>query len=517
MANAKETCESLMGYLKWCMLAACTVGPGTVIVCSKGGADYGVSLMWALIAACFLAFMLQSEASRLTICSGMSFGQAIRVLFKRDNSGDSGSGEEGGGEKMPKSAVAVVVGVAIGNTAYTANTIVGGLSALYILYENNDWFRIIQSIVLGSMVLLALLRGNINQIGNGLGVIVMAMTLIFLITACQVSVPAGDFFYGLFVPHIPAGSSSTTLAMVGTTCLPFNAFLAVSMVDRSDPEPQKSIQKMKRGIGFATVMTGIISILIVVIGSDISLIQGQSFAVPDLGIAVGKSLGSVAKVLFCIGLYAAALSSAITCPLGISLTAQQVFLDGRDEADHDAQNVDNGQTNIGFFPRNWDRKGWRTSGKYYNWTMIACVGISVLAAAVGADTVVVIFLASIINGLLLPIIAVLLFFCLNDPRIMPLHEIPSKFMNCCLIMCMFVSIVLAFNEIMNKISLVLALLGVTSNTPDRAWDPVINIGIAFGIACVAVSFLVWLAHKRFSRYVGTRLQDKNSTMAVTPA
>lgn len=39
--------------------------------------------------------------------------------------------------------------------------------------------------------------------------------------------------------------------------------------------------------------------------------------------------GRVAQVCFCIGLYAAAYSSAITIPLGAALTAQQMFLEGR--------------------------------------------------------------------------------------------------------------------------------------------------------------------------------------------
>ena len=50
----------------------------------------------------------------------------------------------------------------------------------------------------------------------------------------------------------------------------------------------------------------------------------QDFEIEDLGTLIGDTLGHGAKVLFCVGLYAAAYSSAITCPLGSALTAQQV-------------------------------------------------------------------------------------------------------------------------------------------------------------------------------------------------
>jgi Mn2+/Fe2+ NRAMP family transporter len=47
--------------------------------------------------------------------------------------------------------------------------------------------------------------------------------------------------------------------------------------------------------------------------------------IEDLGNKIGENVGEVGKVFFCAGLYAAAYSSAITCPLGAALTAQQIL------------------------------------------------------------------------------------------------------------------------------------------------------------------------------------------------
>ena len=64
------------------MLAACTVGPGTVVNCSRAGAEYGLTLTWALVFASILAFTLQEGTARLTIVSGKSLGQCLAIKYK---------------------------------------------------------------------------------------------------------------------------------------------------------------------------------------------------------------------------------------------------------------------------------------------------------------------------------------------------------------------------------------------------------------------------------------------------
>lgn len=71
--------------LTWSMLAACTVGPGTVVTCARAGAEDNLVLMWCLVAASAVAYILQEESGRLTMVSGTSFGHALRVKFAKDN------------------------------------------------------------------------------------------------------------------------------------------------------------------------------------------------------------------------------------------------------------------------------------------------------------------------------------------------------------------------------------------------------------------------------------------------
>ena len=63
--------------LTWPMLAACTVGPGTVVTCARAGAEDDLVLIWCLVAASSVAYILQEESGRLTMVSGSSFGHAL--------------------------------------------------------------------------------------------------------------------------------------------------------------------------------------------------------------------------------------------------------------------------------------------------------------------------------------------------------------------------------------------------------------------------------------------------------
>ena len=50
-------CASLRALLVWTVLTASTIGPGTVTMCSKAGADYGATLVWAVLISAAIARM----------------------------------------------------------------------------------------------------------------------------------------------------------------------------------------------------------------------------------------------------------------------------------------------------------------------------------------------------------------------------------------------------------------------------------------------------------------------------
>ena len=112
--------KGIGSMLYWTMLAACTVGPGTVVTCARAGAEYDLSLIWALVFASVLAYTLQEGTARLTIVSGKSLGQCLRVKYRH-------------AAKIYDTALIcwlVGVSVFIGNTLYECNNWAGGIDAI---------------------------------------------------------------------------------------------------------------------------------------------------------------------------------------------------------------------------------------------------------------------------------------------------------------------------------------------------------------------------------------------------
>ena len=56
------------------------------------------------------------------------------------------------------------------------------------IHQDAAWFRVLMSVVMGGLTLLALLFADVDKLGQILGVLVMGMTIIFATTAAKVRV-----------------------------------------------------------------------------------------------------------------------------------------------------------------------------------------------------------------------------------------------------------------------------------------------------------------------------------------
>ena len=69
--------KELISMMYWSMLAACTVGPGTVVTCARAGAEQGLQLVWALVFATCMAYTLQVRRK----CTGQHINCSARLIF----------------------------------------------------------------------------------------------------------------------------------------------------------------------------------------------------------------------------------------------------------------------------------------------------------------------------------------------------------------------------------------------------------------------------------------------------
>ena len=170
--------KEMASILYWMMLAACTVGPGTVVTCARAGAEFDLSLIWALVFATAMAFTLQEGTARLTIVSGRSLGQCLRVKYRHST-------------KLFNAAIIcwVVAGlVIIGNTLIEANCWAGGIDAIMAIPGVTDLegssavgLRVGSCVAYAVIVLLLLYWDKTEMLGICLGMVMMGMVTLFLI------------------------------------------------------------------------------------------------------------------------------------------------------------------------------------------------------------------------------------------------------------------------------------------------------------------------------------------------
>ena len=190
--------QEAASLLYWTMLAACTVGPGTVVTCARAGAEFDLQLIWALLFASLLAYTLQEGTARLTIVSGKSLGQCLRVKYRN-------------GAKIYDTAVIcwfVAVAVFLGNTLYESNNWAGGIDAVLSMPGTSPCpqggplnstgvskpclapgamtgLRVGSCLAYATVVLALLYWDKTDKLGILLGMVMMMMVTLFLIVVIQ--------------------------------------------------------------------------------------------------------------------------------------------------------------------------------------------------------------------------------------------------------------------------------------------------------------------------------------------
>ncbi len=349
------------------MVAAAFIGPGTVTTASVTGARFGYALLWTIAFSIVATIVLQEMSARLGLVSREGLGEALRGQF--DN------------PVLSYISVALVVSaIGVGTAAYEAGNILGGAAGLATItgVPETVWGPVM-GLVAGAL----LLSGRYRLIERVLVALVAVMAVAFVVDAILIGPDVGALFAG-FVPHVPGGSLVLVTGLIGTTVVGYNLFLHASNVQERWHGPDE-LPDCRADTVASIVVGGLITMAILVTaaaafprGTDISDVGVMAQQLEPLA-------GTWAKYLFSIGLFAAGFTSSTTAPLaGAYATAGAL--------------------------------GWETdlSSTRFRaiWGTIVAVGI--VASLVGGSPVQVIVFAQVVNGVLLPIIAVFLIYAMND-------------------------------------------------------------------------------------------------------
>lgn len=390
------------------LIAAAFIGPGTVTVCSISGASYGFTLLWAVLLSIFATIILQEMSARLGLIYGKGLAEAVKSQVSN---------------KWIKWAVIglMLAAILVGNSAYEAGNISGGVLGLEIIWPNSELLIGSMTInylvlVLGFLAFLILYIGNYKILEKVLVSLVLLMSLSF-ITAAILTKP--DWYLvikGLFIPSQPEGSLLTIIGLVGTTVVPYNLFLHSALVKEKWTD-KTDLRKAQNDTIISILLGGLVSMSIVISAAAVNNTEIANGV--DLAKGLEPLFGVYAQYFLGVGLFAAGITSAITAPMAAAYVAKGCF-------------------------------GWTGGIKStpFRLVWILVLGIGIITASLNLKSIEIIQFAQIANGLLLPIVAVFLWYILNQTQIMGQYK-NSVWQNILTAVIVFFTIMLSIKTFYN--------------------------------------------------------------------
>jgi len=357
------------------LVTAAFIGPGTVVTASLAGANFGFSLLWAILFSALATMILQEMTARLGIVTQQGLGEnlvqhltnpIVKLLC----------------------VFLVVSAIVIGNAAYEGGNIAGaslGLNtfASFQIGSLSGW-----PLVIGFAAFLLLATGSYKIIETALIVLVFLMSAAFLLTFILIQPDITALLSGLFIPSIPTGSMLTVIALIGTTVVPYNLFLHASSVSKKWHSADQ-LPEARKDLLLSIPLGGLISLAIV--STAAMAFFGQSVelkSAADIAPALQPLFGDKAEVLMAIGLFAAGISSSVTAPLAAAYALNGIL-----------------------------EKNWQLTDKGFKAVWLAILILGVIPASLGFKPVSIIWFAQVANGIMLPLITGFLLFLMNSHQL----------------------------------------------------------------------------------------------------
>lgn len=388
------------------LIAAAFIGPGTVTVCTLAGAQFGFTLLWAMVFSIVATIVLQEMAARLGLISKKGLASSLRKEISN-----------------PTVKILVIIlvmaAIMVGNAAYEAGNISGGVLGLEAIVEDVTFLiggKTIKvfSILIGFIAFILLYIGNYKLLEKSLISLVIVMSLSFVITAVLTRPDFYNIVKGLFIPSFPEGSILTIMALIGTTVVPYNLFLHASIV-REKWKNKTDLKKVRKDTIVSISLGGVISIAIIICA--VAITTTEVTGAEDLAMGLEPLFGIYAKYFLAVGLFAAGITSAITAPLAAAYVAQECF--------------------------NWEYD--LKSRKFRSiWIVILVLGV--IFSSIGFKPIEVIKFAQVANGILLPIIAGFLLWVMNRSSVLGKYR-NTKFQNILGLIIVIITLVLGIKSI----------------------------------------------------------------------
>lgn len=296
----QKLAKGLALFLPGIFLLGFNIGTGSVTAMAKAGADYGMSLLWTIIASCLCTFFMINLYGRYTLVTGETALQAFRKHIHPSvgifflvalTFGVCGS-------------VMGVMGI-VADICYewSKSAIDGGISPVYF------------AAFFVSLVYFIFWNGKTQFFERSLAVIVAIMSACFLINFFIMMPPPIEIIAGL-LPSIPQVSTATDkgpflviASMIGTTVFSGLFIIRTTLVKEAG-WTLADYKKQRNDAIFSVFLMFIISASIMAAAAGTLHVEGIELSKASQMISILEPLaGSLATSIFAFGLIAAGVSS----------------------------------------------------------------------------------------------------------------------------------------------------------------------------------------------------------------
>ncbi|GAA6186595.1 MULTISPECIES: Nramp family divalent metal transporter [Aliiglaciecola] len=292
--------QGLALFLPGIFLLGFNIGTGSVTAMAKAGAEYGMSLLWTIIASCLCTFFMINLYGRYTLITGETALQAFRKHI-----------HPGVGIFFLVALTFGVCGSVMGVMGIVADicyewsksAIDGGIAPIYFA----GFFL--------SLVYFIFWNGKTEFFERSLAVIVAIMSACFLINFFIMMPPPMEILKGL-IPSIPEVTSATDkgpflviASMIGTTVFSGLFIIRTTLVKEAG-WTLADYNKQRNDAIFSVFLMFIISASIMAAAAGTLFVEGIGLSKASQMIGILEPLaGTLATSIFAFGLIAAGVSS----------------------------------------------------------------------------------------------------------------------------------------------------------------------------------------------------------------
>lgn len=358
---------------------------GGITTYSLAGAQFGYSMLWLLIPVTAALIVTQEMCARMGAVTGKGLADLIRENF---------------GVRVTFWVLVIFV---LGDLGNTAAEFAGVASAAPILQAYVPVLSKYLIVPLAAIfVFVTVTRGNYRVIEK-IFFAFCAVYFSYVISGFIVHPPWKEVLAQTIVPHFTPTKAYilTAVGVIGTTISPWMQFYIQSaIVDkgiRIKDYPYSRIDVIS-----GAILTDIIAFFIIVASAATIFVHNLHAATPlaindagDVAAALAPLAGKYASLLFAIGLLNAAIFTASILPLSTAYYVCEAF------------GFERGVEN-----------GLREAPIFYGLYLALIVAGAGFVLIPGAPLLGVIFYSQVLNGMLLPVVLVLMLLLINRKRLM---------------------------------------------------------------------------------------------------